>query len=172
MRTSPATAAVDVHPNGWRQEVGIRAARSSPYAQLPEHAEQVELLPVLHQPPVLDAMDMDARHRDQAASSRHACEVPGMGSGSAPSRDDLVALGHLIMDGHHESGERGVRCLHGGHVGVGSDVGTAGNVTHEGGVKQPREKIAVTAGKNLIVVAAYQRLVLRQLHADMLACRS
>jgi hypothetical protein len=56
--------------------------------------------------------------------------------------------------------------------GVGSDVGTAGNVTHEGGVKQPREQIAVTAGKNLIVVAAYQRLVLRQLHADMLACRS
>lgn len=150
----------------------MRAAGSAQSAQLPEDAEQVELLPVLDQPPVPDAVNMDARHRNQAASGRHACEVPGMGSGSAPSRDDLVAFGHLIMDGHHEGGERGVRRLHCGRVGVGSGVGTAGDMTHEGGVEQLREQIAVTAGEDLIVVAAYQRLVLRQSHVDMLAPRS
>ena len=139
------------------------AAGSAQSAQLPEDAEQVELLPVLGQSPVPDAVDVDARHRDQAASSRHACEVPGMGSRSAPPRDDLVALGHLIMHGHHEGGERGVRRLHCGRVGARSDVGTTGDMTHEGGAGQLREQIAVTAGEDLIVVAAYQRPIGRAL---------
>ena len=55
-----------------------------------------------------------------------------------------------------------VRGRHRGHVAVGSDVGPAGDMSDEGGVKQPGEKIVVTAGKNPVVVAAYQRLVVRQ----------
>ena len=59
---------------------GWLAAGSAQSAQLPEDAEQVELFPVLGQSPVPDAVDVDARPRDQAASSRHACEASGMGS--------------------------------------------------------------------------------------------
>ena len=50
------------------------------------------------------------------------------------------------MDGHHERGERGVRRLHRGHVAAGSDVGTAGNMTHEGGVKERLSGIIPSQG--------------------------
>jgi hypothetical protein len=45
-------------------------------------------------------------------------------------------------------------------------------MAHEGGIKQPREKITVAPSQNLLIVAAHQRLVLLQIHAGILPSRS
>jgi hypothetical protein len=50
-------------------------------------------------------MDMDAGHRDRAASGSDTGEVPGVGSRSAPPGNDLVVLGDLIMHVTTRSGK-------------------------------------------------------------------
>src|SRR5262249_54168930 len=89
--------------------------------------------------------------------------------GSAPPGGHLVVLGHLIMDGYHQIGEGGMRCGYRRGISLGSGVGAAGDVTHEGRIKQSREQLAVASGENLVVIAAHEGLVLRRIHADMLA---
>jgi len=60
-------------------EGSARAGRSAQHTELAQHAEQIQLLPVLDQPPVPDAVDVDAGDGDQPAGGGHAGEVPGMG---------------------------------------------------------------------------------------------
>jgi hypothetical protein len=122
------------------------AAGSAQHADLAQHSEQVQLLPVLNQPSVPDAMDVDAADGDRAAGGRHAGEGPGMGSGSAPPGDHLVVLGHLIVHRHYEIREGGMRGVDRGSIGLGPGIGPAGDMAYEGGIKQAGQKLAVAAG--------------------------
>ena len=82
----------------------------------------------------------------RAAGGRHAGEVPGMGSGSAPPGDHLVVLGHLIMHRHHEIREGGMRGVDRGDIDLGPGIGPAGDMAYEGGIEQPGQKLAVAPG--------------------------
>ena len=57
-------------------------------------------------------------------------------------------------------------------VGPGSGVPAAGDVAHEGEIKQPHEKTTVAPGQDLLIVAAHQGLVLLQIHAGIIPPRS
>src|SRR6266567_3165745 len=109
-------------------------------------------------------MNMDTGDGDRTATGRHTSEVPIVGSGSAPSGDHLVILGHLIVHRHGQIEEGSERRIDRGGIRFGSNVGTARDVAHERGIKQLREDTSVAGGQNLVVVTAYQRLVLRQIH--------
>jgi len=124
----------------------LRCGWSAQHADLAQDSEQVQLLPVLNQPPVPDAMDVDAADSDRAAGGRHAGEVPGMGSGSAPPGDHFVVLGHLIVHRHHEIGEGGMRGVDRGSIGLGPGPGPAGDMAYEGRIKQAGQKLAVAPG--------------------------
>src|SRR5438876_9477117 len=108
-------------------------------------------------------MNMDASDGDQTATGRHANEVPIVGSGSAPSGDHLVILGHLIVHRHGQIEEGSERRIDRGGIRFGSSVGTARAVAHERGIKQLREDASVAGGQNLVVVTAYQPLIRRWL---------
>src|SRR6185437_1734631 len=126
---------------------------------------------------VPDAVDMDTADGDHATSRRHSGEIPGMGSRSAPPGHHLVVLGHLIVHGYHQAGKGSVGNGYRRGVSLGSGVGAAGDMTHEGRIKQLPEQSAIASGEDLVVIAAYQSLVLRQVyalrrvHADMLASK-
>src|SRR5689334_1604856 len=109
---------------------------------------------------------MDTADRDHAASGRDSGEIPRMGSRSAPPGDYLVVLGDLIMHGHHQIGEGGMRYGYRRSVSLGPGVRAAGDVTHEGRIKQSREQLTVASGEDLLVIAAYESPVLRRVHAD------
>src|SRR4051812_18353039 len=85
-----------------------------------EQAERVHTPPGLDDLSILEAVDRDAGNRDPPARWRYTPQLAGMGHLPTPTRNDLVALRNLILNGELHVGE-GVaiqldRAFHPGHT--------------------------------------------------------
>src|SRR3954465_9272992 len=70
-----------------------------------EQAERVHTPPGLDDLSILEAVDRDAGNRDPPARWRYTPQLAGMGHLPTPTRNDLVALGNLVLNGELHVGE-------------------------------------------------------------------
>ena len=110
----------------------MRPAGGSAGLQLPQEADQVEHLPVLDEPAVLQTVDVDPRDGDAAAGGGHAREVGAMGPRRAPAGHDAIVLRDLVVHGDRKVAEGGVGHRHRGRVAVAADGRAARVVADEG----------------------------------------
>src|SRR3954469_17039992 len=70
-----------------------------------EQAERVHTPPGLDDLSILEAVDRDAGDCDPPARWRYTPQLAGMGHLPTPTRNDLVALGNLVLNGELHVGE-------------------------------------------------------------------
>src|SRR5918994_4941342 len=73
--------------------------------ELLQRPEQLELGPLFHHLAPLEAVYLYAAHLDPLASSRHAEELPLVGTTNSPAGHDLLPFGYLVFYGAGEARE-------------------------------------------------------------------
>src|SRR5215218_6895623 len=100
---------IDILPMRRVAAASLRRAGGLPLrnrSELPHQGELVAGDPHLGDPPVGEPLDRDAADVERAPSRRQLAERAGVRPARPPARDDLVALGDLILDAAHRVGER------------------------------------------------------------------